>query len=103
MIPGADHVVDAIVGCLSTALELLPITRRIGMGGNFCVRYLDFSVGLITCVSQRMCHGGLCVLLDLRRVAKLAATCARRFREPLWLGSSARIGWLRRLAPFGNH
>jgi hypothetical protein len=101
MIPGADHVVDAIVICLSAARELLPITRRIRMGGDFCIRCLDFSVGLMTGVTQRMRHRRPGVFLDLRGMANLAATGARRFGEPLWLGSSARIRGLARLPHSG--
>ena len=102
MMAGTDHVVDAIVSGLPAALEPLPITCRIRMGGNSCLRCFDFSVGLTTCMAQRMSHRRLCIFLDFRRMAKLAATCARRFAEPLWLGCSAGVRRLLRLSPLRN-
>src|SRR5215831_1928476 len=103
VISGADHVVDAIVSCFSTARQLLPVTRRTRMGGDSCIRHFDFSLGLMTGMAQRTRHRGPGVFLDLRRMADLAATGARRFGEPLWLGSPAGIRGLARLPPFGNH
>jgi len=84
VIAGTNHVVDAVVGDVSTTLQALPIARWRGIHCDLCVGRIYCALRLLPRAPQGVRHRGPCVPLDFRRMAELAAARASRLAyDPL--------------------